>query len=209
MNFSPGRALAALAALCLLAGCTLVAPVRTLPTWVRGVYIPMVENESFEPGLEDSATRAIQMAFLQDGRVDIVPRRDADLILKGRILEWSSQVSNTSNDEIATNREIVMTVALQLYEPLNEETPLADLGVLKIRDQYYEDVRSVDFVPEPRRRERLMDQLGFRAVETVINGFPTQLQFAPPGALVPETQDPNAVDPDKPLRPRNEAEIGG
>jgi len=72
-------ALAAALAMSLLmlltAGCERIAPIRTLPSWVRGVYIPVFKNKTYEPQIEEDATRYTQETFLRDGRVDIVRRR--------------------------------------------------------------------------------------------------------------------------------------
>jgi hypothetical protein len=186
----------------LLAGCTRVAPVRTLPSWVRGIYVPMVKNKSFEPGLEEQATKAIQEAFIQDGRVDIVPKQDADLVLVATVMDWKGRTSRSEGNHVSTDEGVTMLVDLKLFEPLNMEQPLADLGHLSIINNFNIDVRSVDFLPEPDRRERLMDNLGTQVLNQVINGFPVQLRNAPPGALFPVTQNVEQIQSQKPLEPR-------
>jgi hypothetical protein len=166
-----------------LSACTRVVPVRTLPSWVRGIYIPMIKNKSFEPGLEEIATKAVQGAFIQDGRVDIVPEKDADLVLLVTIDNWQGRSARHSNDNISTHEDVRMTADLKLFEPLDMEKPLADLGKVLVRGVFNQDVRSIDFVPEPDRRAQLMSQLGSQVLNQVILGFPIQLRNAPAGAL--------------------------
>src|SRR2546426_6873593 len=80
--------------------CQRIQPVRTLPDWVRGIYIPMVQNKSTEPGVEEVVTRLAQEEFLADGRVRIVPKEQADLQLVATIKEWRVLVDSYNNDRI-------------------------------------------------------------------------------------------------------------
>ena len=126
----PTAGLLAVLTLAILAatGCQSVSPVRTLPSWVRGIYVPMVKNSSYEPGLEEIVTPLIQEEFLADGRLAVVPRSIADLIVSAEITDWTSRVSGSSGDHVADRQDITVLANLKLYEPNNMEEPLADLG---------------------------------------------------------------------------------
>lgn len=185
-----------------VSGCQRVAPVRTLPSWVRGIYVPVMENKSFEPGLETIATKAVQQAFIEDGRVDIVPRENADLVLVGTILDWKTKSSHTTGDHVTTNEDATMTVNLKLFEPLNMDQPVADLGNVVVQNGFYIDVRSTDYVPEPDRMSAMMNQFGSMALDKVVTGFPTQLRNAPPDALLPPSESADEIQTDRPLKAR-------
>ncbi len=158
--------------------CERVAPVRTLPSWVRGVHVPMVVNESYEPGLEETATRLIQEALLADGRLDVVPANSADLVLRARITDWRRRTSGTSGDDIADRYEYRVTAQVELFEPRVDE-PMASLGDVMVLRSFNSDARSVDFVPEPDRRRELLRELAERVVAQTISGFPAELRRVP------------------------------
>src|SRR5689334_18333586 len=108
------------------AGCQRVAPVRTLPSWVRGIYIPVFKNSTVEPGIEDVATRLTQEAFLNDGRVDVVPKDRADLVLKVEIINWRAETARTRGDYIGRTSDVTLTVGIKMYDPFDLDKPMAD-----------------------------------------------------------------------------------
>lgn len=183
---SPAFGLLALAiAACWLVACERIQPVRTLPSWVRGIYIPMVRNSTTEPGLEEVVTRLTQEAFLSDGRVDVVAKRRADLQLIATIKAFRIVIDDTDSDEIAEFKEIRMLTDVALYDPYDPERPVADLGTIMTNRVYAADPRSVNYVIEPVAKERALDLLARQIVARTISGFPRQLRGLPKGARVP------------------------
>ncbi|MCE5229829.1 LPS assembly lipoprotein LptE [bacterium] len=156
-----------------LAGCERIAPVRTLPNWVQGVYIPIVKNTSFEPGIEEDATRKIQEAFMQDGRVNVVPKSSADLILQVEISDWIGRTTGTAGDDIADRTQYNITVKVQLFEPYSDQ-PRAVLLPILIEMQFNTDARSIDYVQLPDRQERILETVAQRVVQSTITGYPAQ-----------------------------------
>lgn len=193
-------ALVGVSLLLLAAGaCERIAPVRTLPSWVRGVYVPMIKNKTVEPQIEETITRLTEEAFLTDGRVDVVPRQSADLTLVVTITGWESRVSNTSGDHVASDEEVTVTADVKLYEPFDMSKPLADLGPLRVNSGFNIDTRSTSYEVEPDRKERLLRQLADQIVFRTLNGFPTTLRNLPPGVSLPEVRTPEAIVPEEPL----------
>ena len=175
----------ALTALSALTGCERITPVRTLPAWVRGVYIPMIKNKSYEPGLEEQATRLTQEAFLFDGRLDVVPKHQADLIVVAEIIDWVDRSGGSSGDQVTTDEEIELTASISLFEPYNMSTPIATLPPLVIMRRFNIDTRSVDYEPEPDRTRELLENLARAIVDNTITGFPVQLGVTPVGDALP------------------------
>lgn len=153
-----------------LAGCERIAPVRTLPNWVQGVYVPMVKNSSFEPGIEEDATRRIQEAFLQDGRVTVAPKSTADLIVRVEILQWTPRSDGTSGDDITDRMEYVVDARVQLFEPYAEQ-PLAVLPI-RVTARFNVDARSIDYDQLPDRIDSLLQQVANTIVQQTLTGFP-------------------------------------
>lgn len=201
MRRHPAR-IAVLLALCatlpLALSCTRVVPVRTLPGWVRGIYVPMVQNRTPEPGLEDLATQLIQQEFLADGRLGVVQKDRADLQLVATIEEFAIREDDFDNDAIASSREATMVVALRLLEPFDDpfeprEEIVADLGLVSTNYRFNSDPRSTFYEPEPDVKRDALTALARQVVFQTITGFPVELQGLPTGAEQPEF-----------LRPREE-----
>jgi hypothetical protein len=168
-----------------LTGCHTVRPVRTLPHWVRGIYIPMFENMTTEPGLEEVATQLTQEQFLSDGRVRIVQRRDADLILRVRIVEYRVTVDDFANDEVASHSMINMTSEVALFDTIDPHVPLADLGVIETESRFRSDPRATRYVVKPDANREALRQLAREVVDLTINGFPVEVRDTPEGIDMP------------------------
>lgn len=170
-----------LAALCLAllwtAACERVAPIRTLPSWVQTVYVPMVLNRTYEPGLEEKATQFLQEAFLADGRLIVGPKRDADVIVRAKIISWTEEPVRFSADKVAENNRVTARAAVMLYEPYDPTRALADLGVVEVSIQVVPDPRSIELRPEPERIDYVLNRLAEQIVNRTLTGFPTD----PPG----------------------------
>lgn len=173
-----------------LGSCTRIYPVRTLPTWVRGVYIPMVKNKTTEPGIEEVVTRLTQEEFLADGRVNVVKKRDADLEIIAEIETYRTITEQTDTDEVPNRDAVHMVTSLKLYDPYDNQKPIADLGSIRTTYSYNSDPRSRGFDIEPDVKDRVMSILARQIVNKTITGFPVELSDTPKGAPLPKRQDP-------------------
>jgi outer membrane lipopolysaccharide assembly protein LptE/RlpB len=66
-------------------GYQMVGKETHVPPGLNSVAIPTFKNETFEPGIEISFTQAFLREFIQDRRVQVVSRAEADSILEGVI----------------------------------------------------------------------------------------------------------------------------
>lgn len=173
-----------------LTACETIRPVRTLPSWVRGIYVPMFENDTAEPGLEEVATQLTQEEFLADGRVKIVQKRDADLILKAIIKDYRVTVDSLSDEDIPDRSMVNVTADLKLYDPLDPEEPLASLGSVTATRNFRSDPRSARYVVKPDANREALALLARQIVAQTINGFPTRLRDVPDGVNLPRQGGP-------------------
>jgi outer membrane lipopolysaccharide assembly protein LptE/RlpB len=56
-----------------------------VPPGLNSVAIPTFKNQTFEPGIEVPLTQAFLREFIQDRRVNVVDRAEADSVLEGVI----------------------------------------------------------------------------------------------------------------------------
>ena len=198
------RSLLIVVAAGLLGGCERIYPVRTLPGWVRGIYIPMMKNETSEPGLIELATRSTQEEFMADGRLLIVPKRDADLKLVATILDYRILVDRRDSDYIPRVEEIIMLTKVELYDPFDDEKPIAHLGVIRTSTLVASDPRSTNYMIEPEAKRSAMNLLARQIVNRTINGFPETLRGLPKGVSVPRGPQPGSGSPSNVFRNRTE-----
>lgn len=61
----------------------------SLPGGFRTVHVPVLENLTQEPGIEDSVTQALTQALVTQGRVQIATAQTAEARLEGKIVHYS------------------------------------------------------------------------------------------------------------------------
>ena len=101
----------------LLLGCgyQMVGKETHVPPGLNSLAIPTFKNLTFEPGIEVPFTQAFLREFIQDRRVNVVDRAEADSVLEGSITYFTmSSVSYNISGfvaEYATN--VVLDLALK------------------------------------------------------------------------------------------------
>jgi outer membrane lipopolysaccharide assembly protein LptE/RlpB len=76
----------------LITGCgyQLVGKETHVPPGLNSIAIPTFKNETFEPGIEIPFTQAFLNEFIQDRRVKVVSRAEADAILTGVVTSFTA-----------------------------------------------------------------------------------------------------------------------
>lgn len=101
-----------LAALAAVGGCGYsLRP--SLPPHIKSVHIPVLENRTREPGIEDFITQAVTQAFVTSGRVRIAESAErADAVLEGAIVGYS--LTSLAFDRGANVTQYRLEIALAL-----------------------------------------------------------------------------------------------
>ncbi len=104
----------ALVAILLTTGCgyQMVGKETHLPPGIQSLAIPTFVNQTFEPGIEVPFTQGFLREFIQDRRVKVVGRNEADSILEGVIKSF--QIYSVSYDRSGIALEYQTTVIIDL-----------------------------------------------------------------------------------------------
>lgn len=111
MNFA--ARLAASASALLLAGCAYTSQ-TTLDPQYQTVHVAPFLNNSREYDLQAPLTNAVTRKFIQDGRLRVVPKAEADLLIEGVILGYGLQGMTTDEDDEATQFLTVVSAGVRL-----------------------------------------------------------------------------------------------
>jgi outer membrane lipopolysaccharide assembly protein LptE/RlpB len=100
----------------LLVGCgyQLTGSKTHLPPGITSIAIPTFVNQTFEPGVEIQFTRAFLNDFIQDRRVKVVDKAQADSVLEGTIKSFSITSSAYNADGFVLEYQATMVVDLIL-----------------------------------------------------------------------------------------------
>ena len=151
-------------------GCQITPRQRTLPEEIQSVYVPIFFNNSYEPGLEELATRATIEAFLADGRLDVARKDHADVIVQGIIESFSDEVQDTESDDWPMISTLSTKVIVKLYSPEDRLHPLFVYKPFTVSRSYVSDVRRMTHTIPDDAKQSVMEALGQRAVLEVLTG---------------------------------------
>ncbi|MBS3918844.1 MAG: hypothetical protein KG012_08155 [Deltaproteobacteria bacterium] len=98
----------------LMAGCgyQMVGKETHVPPGINSIAVPTFVNQTFEPGIEVPLTQGFLREFIQDRRVKVVGRDEADSVLEGVIKSF--QIYSVSYDRSGIALEYQTTVVIDL-----------------------------------------------------------------------------------------------
>jgi hypothetical protein len=138
-----------------LGACVRIPPTRVLPNSINTIYVPIFENLSFEPGVEEKLTRLTQEEFLVDGRLDVVARQNADVVLAGSLETFDVNVGRHSVDYFPLVSRITLVADVSLYDPSDRQKKKPLMTWRDINSEY-------SFISDARRAD--VRDLGSRGV---------------------------------------------
>jgi len=91
-----------------------------LPSYLKTIYIPLFEDQTAWPGLQEEITNKVVDAFIQDNTLKLVnSEENADLILKGKVVSIDEERAAITQQEVV--KEIKLWVNVQV-ECINTHT---------------------------------------------------------------------------------------
>lgn len=188
-------AAAALAGGLLFAACGEVPVRKSLPDHIRRVAIPVFENRTGQPGIENELTRRAVQEFIVDGRLVVGSPQQAQAQLRGIVQRYDRIVLTRDANQVPQQYRLQVLVDLDFVEmqdgketllwttrpqfsltpgvePSREDFDSTNVRSLREFTTYY--VLNVAGVPpedEPAALERLLDQMARRIVRRTLEGF--------------------------------------
>jgi outer membrane lipopolysaccharide assembly protein LptE/RlpB len=85
----------------------------SMPPGIKSIHVPVLENKTAEPGIEDFITQALTQAVVQSGRVRIAANaREADASLEGSIVEYRLTSLSFDRGANVTSYRLIIALAL-------------------------------------------------------------------------------------------------
>ena len=101
-----------------IAGCGyhLAGHSSALPPHIRTIAIPVFENRSSQPNIHRELTSIIRRKFITDGRLKVVDRRKADLLLSGSLVSYDLRVVAFSGTDAASGYIVQLGVQVKAVD---------------------------------------------------------------------------------------------
>ena len=152
----------------LLLGCgyQMVGKETHVPPGLNSVAVPTFSNQTLEPGIEVPFTQGFLREFINDRRVRVVNRREADSILEGVIKDF--QIYSVSYDRSGIALEYQTTVVIDL-------TLKRQSGEILWKEQNFSETRwyrtSTSVLTSESNKAAAIQQIGRFMAERIRNRF--------------------------------------
>ncbi len=80
-----------------------------LTAGMKSIFIPVFENRTMEPIVEEELTPAVIREFLQDGRIEVADSSRADIVLKGSVISYKETPVSFDAENVLEYRVSVTT----------------------------------------------------------------------------------------------------
>jgi len=123
--------LAPAAVLVALAGCGPYSftPSR-IPGHIKTVAIPVFENATSEPNLEQEVTQQVTSEFVRDNTLKVVPESRADSGLYGRVIRYENRVFGYNAKAQTEEYEVLIEVELEFKDLVKRKTLWTEKAML-------------------------------------------------------------------------------
>ena len=91
-----------------------------IPEGVRTIAIPVFENKTLEPIVEEEFTPVVIREFLRDTRIEVVNRPQAGLVLRGSVTSYKESPLSFDQDQNVLEYRIIVITHLILVRQSSE-----------------------------------------------------------------------------------------
>lgn len=102
-----------LIAMLLSSGCVKYSFKGALPSYLKTIYIPLFNDNTSWPGLQEDLTNKVVDTFVQDNTLKVVSDEDAaDLVLRGTIVSITDRKTAITQQEDVEETQVWVTVKI-------------------------------------------------------------------------------------------------
>lgn len=158
---------------CLLfSGCGyhLVGTGSTLPAHLQSIAIPVFENTSSQPEIHRELTSIILRSFINDGRLKVAKKDDADLVMNGALTYYDIRNASFSSEDLASDIIIELEVDVEVTDQIKNKIFLKQ----KLKTQWdYKSTSDISDTETARLRalDDAYNELGTRLVSLIVDQF--------------------------------------
>lgn len=151
-------------------GYHLVGTENTLPAHLKSISIPIFKNSSSQPEIHRELTSIILRSFINDGRLKVTNKDDADLVMTGALTYYDIRTASFGSEDLASDIIIELGVNVEVTDQVKNKIFLKK----KLKTQWDYKSNSDIADTETKRLKALEDaynELGTRLVSLIIDQF--------------------------------------
>jgi len=142
----------------------------SLPKHIKTVAIPVFSNTSTQPNIHRKMTNAIRQSFINDGRLKVVNRKSADLVMRGILNSYALQAVSFNSNDIAVEYYVLLGVAIDVKDMVKRKPFLKQTFTTKWDFRTTADVINTEAARQTALNNAFRE-LGNRLVSIIIDQF--------------------------------------
>ena len=151
-------------------GYHLVGTGNALPPHIKTIHIPVFENTSSQPEIHRQLTSFVLQSFISDGRLKIVNKDEADLIVEATLSYYNLRNVAFSSQDLVSDIIIELEIDLKVTDQVKNE-----IFIKKKLKQQWDYKSTPDLADTETARLEALDQayidFGNRLVSLIIDQF--------------------------------------
>ena len=105
----------------LLAGCGFYSLAGSIPSHIKSIAIPLLDNQTAEYGITEDITDNLLEKFTEENILRVVDEDNADSILRGIIKKVEDAPSTFTKEEAVTEYRYTVVLDVEWYDVKNDE----------------------------------------------------------------------------------------
>lgn len=152
-------------------GCTDVVIRPGMPSYMSKMALPVFQNRTPQPNLENELTQELNQDFLTDGRLELADADHASAILLGTIVQYLLEPMLMDVHNTPQQYKMRLIVYLALKDTKAGKNLWVEEKFEDSTTYFVANTMNVPAETEDSARKRLIQQISKRIVARVIEGF--------------------------------------
>jgi outer membrane lipopolysaccharide assembly protein LptE/RlpB len=173
-----GRPRAARAAALVLAagllatgGCSYSPNPALFPPHLRTLAVPVFENRTTEPNLDQEVTEAVVRRFVANNRLRVVSESEADLVVTGAIVRYSNAVFGFNAREQAQEYQVAVTVSVTVHDRVKNREMWRDDNLVRTSNYFVVAVPGQQVQDQVSARADAIDKIAEAVINRTVEGW--------------------------------------
>ena len=133
--------------------------------------MPVFQNATTEPNLEQEVTEAIVNRFVQDNKLKVVAEAEADLVLTGSVVRYVNAVFGFNAREQAEEYQVAVTVALTARDRVKNREMWRDDNLVRTTNYFVVPTPGRDPQDQFTARRDAIDKIADAVLNKTVEGW--------------------------------------
>jgi len=147
------------ATILLWSACSYSPNPALFPAHLKTIAVPVFQNRTSQPALEDEVTTAVVNRFIRDSKLRVVAEDQADLVITGAVAGYKNAVFGFNAQEKAQEYQVAVTVVVTVRDRIKNRELWKDDGLVRTANYFVTAPAGQEPQTEAQGRASAVDKL--------------------------------------------------